>query len=84
MIAPTPYNRAIAIVPSDTVNIDGQGGRGMLGFFVGVTGNVAVAFQDGTATVLKGCIAGTIYPIKVIRINSTSTTATDLVALYQV
>jgi len=71
------YVKAAAVTPSDSTVVD------CVGFFVGVTGNVAITpLKGSTAVTLKGCIAGTVYPIACNKIMSTSTTATDIVALY--
>ena len=72
------YNRFAAITPSDTVDI----GELTDGLMAGVTGNVVVVEQNGNATTIKGMTAGQVYPFKIRRVNATSTTATDLVALY--
>jgi hypothetical protein len=52
--------------------------------YCGVGGNISVdPYQGGnTAVVFKGVAAGTILPVRVNRVRSTSTTATDLVAIY--
>ena len=51
--------------------------------YVGVGGDVKVDVSgSGTAIVFKNCIAGTVLPVKVDRVYSTGTTATNLVALY--
>jgi hypothetical protein len=69
-----------AVTPSDTVDIMG----GMLTdrLYIGVAGDV-VAVKDGGETVtFKAVPAGTQLYIKCKRVNSTSTTATDIVALF--
>jgi hypothetical protein len=72
-----PYVKAAAVTTSDSTVLKCSG------FFVGVAGNVNITPRDGsTAVLLKGCLAGTIYPIACDKIMSTSTTATDIVALY--
>ena len=47
--------------------------------YVGVTGNVEFMKWDGTTQTLIGLAAGVWHPIYSIRIESGSTTATDLV-----
>jgi len=47
--------------------------------YVGVTGNVSYTKWDGTEQVLIGIAAGVWHPIYSIRVNSDSTTATDVV-----
>lgn len=73
-----PYRRAAAITPHDTnASITGS----PIAIYVGVTGNINMTI-DGTDVVFKGAQAGSILPISASAIKSTSTTATDLVALY--
>ncbi len=52
------------------------------GIYVGGAGNVAAVTEGGTAVTFTGVPAGTILPIRAIRVNSTNTTATSLVGLY--
>jgi len=74
-----PYNRAVAITPSDSVDLP-QGPTEAV--YVGGAGIVVAVFPDGSAASFTA-VAGEILPLKVKRINSTSTTATLLVALYR-
>jgi len=69
-----------AITPSDSVNFTGR--RMTRGLYVGGTGDVAAVRADGTAVTFSGVPAGTILPIRAIRVNSTGTTATNLDALF--
>lgn len=69
----------VAVTPSDTVNL----ARGVpRGIYVGGAGNLVAVDSDGTAVTFTGVLAGSILPIRPIRINATSTTATAIVALY--
>lgn len=68
--------RAAAITPSDSVNFER-----CTGIYVGGTGTV-VAIINGNAVTFTNVGSGTILPISATRVNSTSTTATNLVALY--
>lgn len=52
------------------------------GVYVGGAGNLAVKMAGGTTLTFTGVAAGTILPIRVDQIRSTSTTATAIVALY--
>jgi len=52
------------------------------GIYVGVTGDVVVVTPSGAAITFKAVPAGAILPVKAKRVNSTSTTATDMVGLY--
>jgi hypothetical protein len=76
------YNVWKPITPSDTVNLpDGVSG----GVWVGVGGDVAAVMQNGTMPVVLAAVpTGAWLPIAAKRINSTGTTASGLVALYEV
>ena len=76
-----PYNRAVDITKSDTVNIVDPA-RDPLpdAIYVGGAGIVAAVFQDGSVVNFTA-IAGQILPIRIKRVNSTNTTATLLVGL---
>ncbi len=74
------YNYFWAVVPSDTLNEP----QPFDAIYVGVPGIVVVVRSDGTAVTLTGCLAGRVYPVRGIRINNTTTTATDMVALKRV
>lgn len=51
--------------------------------YVGVGGDVSVQMAGtGTAIVFKNVPTGTTLPIRIHRVNSTATTATNMVALY--
>lgn len=70
------------ITPSNTVNLP----RGVTGgIWVGATGDVAAVMPNSTvAVVLAAVPAGSWLPIAAMRINATGTTATGLVALYEI
>lgn len=70
---------AAAITPSDSVNL----AVATRGLYVGVAGDVVVLMADDSAVVtLKNLAAGSVHPISVKRVNSTDTTATDIVGLF--
>lgn len=71
------YTRGAAITPSDTANEAAV----FDGIHVGGAGTMVVVFADGTTATLVGCLAGHVYRVRGIRVNSTSTTATNLVGL---
>lgn len=83
MICNPQYTKAVAITKSDTVNFLEQGTSDRLAtaIYVGGGGVVAVVFQDDSVVQFT-CIAGQILPVKAKRVNSTNTTATLMVALY--
>lgn len=67
-----------AVTPSDSVNL----GAGVRGLYVGVAGNVVAVTIDDVAVTFTDVPAGLILPIECKRVNSTSTTATNIVVLY--
>ncbi len=73
------YDLAAAVTPHDSTNLTNGPTDGI---YVGGIGNVVAVWVDGTTATFVGVPAGTILPIRVKRINSTSTTATNLLALY--
>lgn len=83
------YSSAKAITKSDTVNYDGSTFSTSAAtkaipadaIYVGGAGIVVAVFPDGS-TVQFTAVAGEILPISTIRVNSTTTTATLMVALY--
>jgi hypothetical protein len=72
----SPADSAVAVVPSDSTNFT----LAARGIYIGVTGDVT-AVCGGTAVLFKNCQAGSILPVVCTRVNSTGTTATNLVAL---
>jgi len=74
------YNKAAAITTSNTVNIP-QGPTDAL--LIGSSGNVAAVFENDDVVVLA-VSAPVVLPVRVKRVNATSTTATGLAALYTV
>lgn len=74
-----PAAFAAAVTPSDSTNFTAGEARGL---YVGGAGDVVVVFPDGTAITFVGVTAGSILPVQCKRVNSTSTTATSIVALF--
>ena len=58
---------------------DTQYGEKMRWMYVGVSGNVSYVKWDGTTQVLVGLAAGVFHPIYSLMINSSGTTATNIV-----
>ena len=50
--------------------------------YVGGTGDVAVTMADGQTPIVFKAVAVGIFPIQITQLLSTSTTATDVIALY--
>ena len=67
-----------AITPSDSTDLDWL----TRGIYVGGAGDVVAVLPGGSTVTFVGALAGSVLPIAAKRVNSTSTTATDLVALY--
>lgn len=85
MPAPVTYNFAAAITKSDTVNINPFAGTPRQltdAVYVGGAGVVVAVFQDDSTQAFT-CVAGQVLPLAIKRVNSGSTTATLMVALYQ-
>lgn len=53
-----------------------------VGTATGVTGTMTVVMSNGDTVLFTGVLAGLILPIRCTKVNTTGTTATDLVALY--
>lgn len=75
--SPTSYDGA-AIVPSDSTDLP----LAARAIFVGGAGNIVLVTLRGTTLTFKGLLAGQILPVAAARVRATSTTATDLVALF--
>ena len=79
--------RAASVTPSNTENIpniataDGSGNRGCV-LYVGGAGNLRVLTVGGDDVTFTGVQAGTFLPVHVLRVFSTNTTATGIVALW--
>lgn len=73
-----PAQYAAAVTKSDTVSFT-QTARAL---YIGGAGNIAAVMPDGSVVNFIGLAAGTILPIRCTRVNSTDTTATNIVALY--
>lgn len=68
---------AVSITPSNTVNLANPSV-----VYVGTTGNVRVLTAQGDDVTFNNVPAGGVLPVQVIRVYSTSTTATNLVGIY--
>lgn len=80
-------SRAAAVVPSDTVNIpsvssqDGRGNNGCV-LYVGAGGNLRVLTAGGDDVTFTGIQNGEFLPVNVVKVFSTNTTASDILALW--
>lgn len=87
-----PARRAIAVTPSDTLDVTNSAGDNApcyaKALYIGVTGDVAVVPAGdngnslaGSAVTFKAVPVGW-FPVQVRRVMSTNTTATNIVGLY--
>lgn len=82
------FSRWVTIAKSDTVNFDGSVSttganvKPCDAIWVGGAGIVLAVMSDGTLVAFT-CVAGSLLPIRAIRVQSATTTATLMVALYQ-
>ena len=72
-----PARKFVAVVPSDATFLP----AGCRGIYVGVTGDVSLNDEDNVNTVFTAVPVG-FMPCGARRVNSTGTTATNMVALY--
>ncbi len=74
-----PAENAVAVTPHNSTDLV----TATRALWIGGAGNISVEMVGGqSAVVFVGIQAGTILPIRVTRVNSTSTTATSIVAIY--
>jgi len=73
----SPVKNAAAVTPSNSVDL----AKTTRALWVGVSGDISVEMADSGASVVFKGVQGLI-PIRVTRVNSASTTATDIVALW--
>lgn len=74
-----PAQAYYAVTPHDSTNFTAGPCRGL---YVGTTGNLVAVKMDGSTVTFSTIPAGMILPIVAVRVNSTSTTASNIVALY--
>ena len=76
--------RAASVTPSDTVNIPSVSGGNNNGcvLYVGGAGNLKVKTVGGDEVTFVGINTGTFLPVQVVRVFSTGTSATNILALW--
>ena len=78
-------SRAVVVVPSDSVDIPslmgGEFNNGCV-LYIGGAGNVRVLTAGQDDVTFTGVNAGTFLPVQVIRVWSTGTSATTILALW--
>lgn len=74
----SPVESAFDVTPNDSADL----AIATRGVYVGVTGNLKVTTVRGSTVTFVGLAAGIIHPIRVERIWSTGTTATNIIGVY--
>lgn len=77
--------RGLPVVKSDTLNIPSVNGSEVAGacvLYTGTGGVIRVLTAGGDDITLNAVPAGVVLPIQVVRVFSTTTTATGIVALW--
>lgn len=72
-----PYSNAEAVTPNNNTDNVPVGCRGL---YIGGAGAVAVTMRDGSSATLAAVPVGSFLPLRVTRVLSTGTTATNIVA----
>ena len=73
-----PAQNAAAVTPSDSVDLSYTSRA----IYIGGAGNLKVVMNESGTVTFVGVAAGTVLPIRVDRVYSTDTTATNIVALW--
>jgi len=73
-----PASNAFAVTPNDSTDLT----HAARALFVGGAGNVKVDTLGGDTVTFTGVLAGFVLPVRVLRVYSTGTTATNIVAVY--
>ena len=68
---------AVAVTPNDATAL-----RPTRGLYIGTGGDVAVEMALGSAVTFPDVLGGSILPIQVVKVLSTGTVASGIVALY--
>ena len=74
----SPAERAFAITGNDSTDLTVF----PRAIYVGGAGNVKVITLGGDTVTFSGVLAGTVIPVRVKRVFSTDTTATNLIGIY--
>lgn len=79
-VSSMPTGKVRSVTPHNSNNLADGACRAL---WVGGAGNVVVlAEEDASAVTWVGVPAGTILPVRALRVQSTNTTATNILALY--
>lgn len=74
----SPGTRADPVTPNDSTDLSSVSRA----IYVGVGGDIKVTTSGGSTVTLVGAVAGSTIPLRVSRVWSTGTTASDLVAFW--
>ena len=74
----TPGQNAASVTPNDSTDLS-YCSRGV---YVGAQGNLKVTLVGGDTVTFVGLAAGIVHPIRAMRIWSTGTTATGIIAVW--
>ena len=74
-----PYSRATAITPDDSTDL----AYTTSAVYVGGAGALKVTTAGGDTTTVAAVPAGTVLPLRVVRVFATGTAATSIVGLYR-
>lgn len=73
-----PASNAFVVTPADGSNLT----HAARALFVGGAGDIRVDTLGGDTVTFASVLAGSILPVRVLKVYSTGTTATNLVAVY--
>lgn len=73
----SPASQAESISPSDSTEL----AHATRGLYVGQTGNVRAKTVTGEIVMFANMQGGLLYPVRIVQVMATGTTATDLVGL---
>ena len=78
MSSNVPAWDAADVTPSDSTDHSGNPFRSL---YVGTAGDVAVETEGGTAITFHNVPGGAVLPVRVVKVMSTNTTASDIIGL---
>ena len=81
MAVATSVNSPGPALDAEAITNDVAFSRACRGIYVGVAGIINLELEDGGTVVFKGALAGTVLPVRAVKVLASTTTATDLVAL---
>lgn len=76
--ADDPAAHAVVVTPSDSTDLT----YATRGLYVGGAGNVKVTMLGGETVLFTALAAGVVHPLRVVRVWSTTTTATTIMAVW--